>query len=256
MENRYPLFAGGRILKKESLWDLRDYAYESLKLQYEDYTDGILKGCRVHVEGQELVIGRGMMKYGDFICLMQNEERVPYRAENKQVVLKAVIEKRENNPDYLAYRLKFLLDDSIVQSEELELCRFHLREGAKLRDTYKDFADMGTEYDTVNLIHASVAGRGRERLHPEILQQFADELQKYEDKEMADYAFIYHIQNMAGEIDRRMVDAYLVDKLGRQVRENVEGWDSGQVFQEMTRLLGSGTYQNRSAWKKDILYVE
>ena len=27
MENRYPLFAGGRILKKESLWDLRDYAY-------------------------------------------------------------------------------------------------------------------------------------------------------------------------------------------------------------------------------------
>ena len=26
VENRYPLFAGGRILKKEALWDLRDYA--------------------------------------------------------------------------------------------------------------------------------------------------------------------------------------------------------------------------------------
>lgn len=52
MENRYPLFAGGRILKKEALWDLRDYAYGSMQLYYMDYTDGIVRGFDIHVEDQ------------------------------------------------------------------------------------------------------------------------------------------------------------------------------------------------------------
>ena len=41
---------------------------------------------------------------------------------------------------------------------EFELCRFHLRRGAKLRDTYTCFQDMITEYDTVNLIHGDWGG--------------------------------------------------------------------------------------------------
>lgn len=95
MENRYPLFAGGRILKKEALWDLRDYSYGGIQLYYMDYTDGIVRGCNVRVEDNCLVVGKGILKYGDFLYLLQEEARVPFAAENRTVALKAVFSVKE-----------------------------------------------------------------------------------------------------------------------------------------------------------------
>lgn len=34
MQNLYPLFERNRILKKELLWSLRDYAFGQLRLEY------------------------------------------------------------------------------------------------------------------------------------------------------------------------------------------------------------------------------
>ena len=48
MEIRVPVFAGRRILKKESLWDIRDYTYAGWQLYYADHTDGLLKGCLLY----------------------------------------------------------------------------------------------------------------------------------------------------------------------------------------------------------------
>ena len=50
MEIRVPVFAGRRILKKESLWDIRDYTYAGWQLYYAEYTDGLLKGCDIRAE--------------------------------------------------------------------------------------------------------------------------------------------------------------------------------------------------------------
>ena len=50
MEHIYPAFEHGRIMKKELLWALRDYAYSALQLQYADYPDGIISGCGIHIE--------------------------------------------------------------------------------------------------------------------------------------------------------------------------------------------------------------
>ena len=41
MENRYPLFENGRILKKEALEILRDYPKDLLSILYDGYTDGV-----------------------------------------------------------------------------------------------------------------------------------------------------------------------------------------------------------------------
>lgn len=70
MEMRVPIFAGRRILKKESLWDIRDYTYAGWQLYYAEYTDGLLKGCDIRAEDGQLVIGKGMLKFHDFIYLM------------------------------------------------------------------------------------------------------------------------------------------------------------------------------------------
>lgn len=256
MENRYPEFAGGRILKKESLWDLRDYSYGSMQLFYMDYTDGIIKGCRVRVEGNRLVIGKGILKCGEFIYLMQEEEAVPYEAENRLTVLKAAFTVRRGNPDHAAYQVSFFLDpDPGKKPGQIELCRFHLRTGSVLRDKYKDFSDMRTEYDTVNLIHATMAGRGKERLHPEVMLRFVEEMQKQEEKSTEDKLFCLYILQHAGEIEKIVLSAYLQFReqggmLETELQENVH------CFESLEAILNCHGNSNRDGQKHKVIVVE
>lgn len=256
MENRYPLFAGGRILKKEALWDLRDYAYSSMQLYYMDYTDGIVRGCDIRVEDGHLVVGRGMLKYGDFIYLLKEEVRVPYAAENRLVSLKAVFAVKAGSPDYLSYQVTFVLDQNIERQEnEIELCRFHLRAGSVLRDKYKDFSDLQTRYDTVNLINATVAGRRRERLHAAVLLKFAEEMQEHGGKDAADMAFCYEIRNHTGELEWTAVLAYLADK-GVTGMAEMQRWDNEKIVSEMEGILLEGRRTIGRERGKNIIYVE
>ncbi len=253
-ENRYPLFAGGRILKKEALWDLRDYAYGSWQLYYGDYTDGVVRGCRVRVEGSRLAVGRGILKFGDYIYLLGEEAVLPCRAENRMLALKAVLEIKRGHPDEIGYGLEFLLDEDMELGEgQIELCRFHLREGSVLRDAYKDFEDMRTEYDTVNLLHATVAGRGQRRLHPEILLRFAKEMQENDKKSMEDTAFCYEIWNHGGEVERALVEAYLRDKGADP--DTLPGGEE-EVFRKLADILSRGTVRASHRGRQNVIYVE
>ncbi len=143
-----------------------------------DYTDGLLKGCAIKVQSGVLAIGKGMLKFHGFIYLMQEEERVPYRPADGWQSLKAEFTEDESS-----------LDDKVYQG------RFYLREGSVLRDSYKDFAGMATEYDMLYLCNAAVAGIGEGRFHPGILKQFAKELWVQKGKEGADIALCYEIWN-------------------------------------------------------------
>lgn len=256
MENRYPLFPGGRILKKESLWDLRDYAYGGWQLQYVDYTNGILKGCRVRVEGTNLIVGRGMLKYGDFIYLVREEVMIPFEAENRMTILKAVFDVKKNHSDYFVYGVRFFLDNELkLQENQIELCRFHLREGSVLRDTYKNFYDMGTEYDTINLLYATVAGKEKTVLHPEIMQRFMEELHEQQDKQMADYAFCYSIKNTDGIVSRNLIAAYLADRKQDYTVKEINSWDNVRLFNELANVLKTQT-NTGNAYLNKMIYVE
>lgn len=256
MESRYPLFAGGRILKKEALWDLRDYAYESWQLYYEDYTDGIIKGCEVRVEGQKLVVGRGIMKYRNFIYLLREEAVIPFTAENRLMVLKASFRKKEGNPDCLVYQVAFFLDDSpALQDDQIELCRFHLRAGSVLRDTYKNFSDMNTEYDTINLLHATMAGRGRGRMHPKVMLRFAETMQDSDIKSIEDIALCYHILQNEGEVERKVIDAYLGDKL-KETAVEWEKIDVEQRFERLETLLSRRVDKLEARQRRRVIFVE
>lgn len=256
MENHYPLFAGGRILKKEALWNLRDYAYGSIQSVYADYTKGIVKGCEIHVEDCCLVVDRGILKYEDFLYLLQEEVRIPFTAENRITVLKAVFTIKKGQPDYLSYQADFLLDQDLAQQEnQIEFCRFHLREGSVLRDTYKNFSDMQTQYDTINLVDATVAGRYQERLHPIVLMRFAEEMQERGGKDVADTVFCYEIWNHAGELERSAVLAYLSDK-GSAGMAEMYGWDNERIVRELEGILLEGNRAMGRERRKNIIYVE
>lgn len=254
MENRYPLFAGGRILKKEALWDLRDYSYGGIQLYYMDYTDGIVRGCNVRVEDNCLVVGKGILKYGDFLYLLQEEARVPFAAENRTVALKAVFSVKEGNPDYLSYQVDFLLDKDVERQEnQIEICRFHLREGSVLRDAYRDFADMGTEYDTVNILYATMAGKGESRVHPQVLMKFAKEMQGHDKKSIDDVAFCYHILQQGGEVERNVVEAYL-QSWQTEMKEGSIG--NIQCFEGLEGILGGSRNNRGNRQKNRIIFVE
>ncbi len=95
MEHIYPAFERGRIMKKELLWALRDYAYSALQIKYQKYANGILSGCRIHPEGSTLRIAPGMIKCADFIFLITGEERVSYAPSGEYTSLKLRLKKKE-----------------------------------------------------------------------------------------------------------------------------------------------------------------
>ena len=163
---------------------------------YMDYMDGLLKGCAIKAQSGMLTIGKGMLKFHGFIYLMQEDEKVPYSPADGWQSLKAEFTEDESSLDDKVYQGRFFLDNETgLKENQMEMCRFYLREGSVLRDSYKDFADMATEYDTLHLCNAAVAGIGEGRFHPEILKQFAKELWAQKEKEGADIALCYEIWN-------------------------------------------------------------
>ena len=247
MEIRVPVFAGRRILKKESLWDIRDYTYAGWQLYYAEYTDGLLKGCDIRAEDGQLVIGKGMLKFHDFIYLMMEEERVDYQPKNRWQVLKAEFSEDETNLDYKAYRVRFFLDEEMELGEnQIEMCRFYLREGSVLRDSYKNFADILKEYDTINLIYATVAGVGEKTLHPVVVRQFGEEIWNMEEKDQFDFGFCNLVWNTQGRVERKVIAAYLSNKMKKAVVANIMSYDNQMVYEKLENIV-----DNMGKFKKE-----
>ena len=247
MEIRVPVFAGRRILKKESLWDIRDYTYAGWQLYYAEYTDGLLKGCDIRAEDGRLVIGKGMLKFHDFIYLLMEEEEVTYQPKNRWQVLKAEFLEDDTNLDSKAYRVRFFLDEELELGEnQMEMCRFYLREGSALRDSYKNFADMSTEYDTVNLICATVAGMGEKTLHPVVVKQFGEELWNMEEKDQFDFGFCSLVWNTQGRVERKVIAAYLSNKMKKAVVDKIMSYDNQMVYEKLENIV-----DNMGKFKKE-----
>lgn len=257
MEMRVPIFAGRRILKKESLWDIRDYTYQGWQLYYAEYTDGLLKGCEIRAQDGWLVIGKGMLKFHNFIYLMMEEERVDYQPKNRWQVLKAEFLEDESNLDYKAYRVRFFLDDVLeLEENQIEMCRFYLREGSALRDNYKNFANLATDYDTINLIYAAVAGIGEKTLHPAVLRQFGEEIWKAAEKETADVIFSYLIAGNNGRVERQVIAGYLQDKVRNENENDLSVCDNYRLYTELEKILRYRSTGRGNGYDKKIIYVE
>lgn len=235
MEHIYPTFERGRILKKESLWALRDYSYTALELQYQEYSDGVINGCRFSVKGNELCIGAGQIKCHDFIYLIA-QQRLPYRATNGMQYLKFVAMDRQEQPDCIQYPAQIRLEEEPVQSDrEIELCRFKLREGCVLRTEYKDFYDIQTEFDTVNLADAGWSSRGGVTLSKEITDTYARKVLVCGGAEHLDIQFAYLALQSGEAVNREVLVDYLTKRGGRNVAD--DEWTNDEMFAELEGIL-------------------
>lgn len=235
MQNLYPLFERNRILKKELLWSLRDYSYSHVQLEYQEYSQGILQGCQIEVQGSELSVGPGMIKYGGFICLMMEERRIEYEPAEQTQYLKLKIEIDKRSPDYIVYQMELLLDSNETQNNnEFELCRFNLRKGAQLRDHYKDFSDMETEYDTINVLHADWGGLRGASIAPAITRYFAELVLENENSLSDDRSFSYLSLSQRGAVPIRVLTDYCSRRTGKSSEDMT---DSVKLYKGLCIIL-------------------
>lgn len=215
MQNLYPMFERNRILKKELLWSLRDYSFAHIQLEYQEYSPGILRGCSIRVQGDELAVDPGIIKYGQFICLLMEEERIPYKPADQTQFLKLKLETDRRPTDYIVYRADLSIEPDGVQDEhEFELCRFNLRSGAELRDRYKDFSDMVTEYDTINPLHASWSGPDGACLAPAVTRYFSEIILESENSQLEDRSFAYLCLSRSEAVPAKVLASYIRHRTG------------------------------------------
>ena len=214
MEFLYPNFERHSILKKELLNSVRDYSVEYLKVKYEKYTKGIITGFEIKViEDKYIEISKGVAKFKDFIYIADKEAKIKYSETNKYKSLKIVLEKDTRIRDYDRYKLGYKLDENLQLNEnEIEICRFKLMEGFDLRDKHKSFEDIETEFDTINYINATWAGKERESINPYITKRFGKEAMESKLENMEDIVFCYMCINEEKPLNIELVEQYIKNR--------------------------------------------
>lgn len=234
IQNIYPLFERGRIMKKELMLAVRNYSFEYVAARYQDFSDGILFGCglKVYPDGIEIAIGG--IKFGGFIYLVSEPIRIPYTPNDSITVLKARFYPQERDADSIRYSGDLVLDTQTKREEnELEFCRFLLQNGARLRDDYKGFEDIQTEFDTVNLAQANHAAVGGMTLSPFITTAFAQEALEYRLEDAWDIAFCSQCLNSGLAVQKNLIQTYVTARLGLDKQD----MDTLTLFEKLSLVL-------------------
>lgn len=217
MENRYPLFETGRILKKEALEILRDYPRDLLSILYDGYTDGVIRGLRLSSdhENKYIIIGKGLVKLKGEVYQIHKEIKVAYTNTEQREYLKLKC-KEVRDKDFIISEIEAFLSEEKESSDgEILLCDFLLKSGFILRDTYLDFADMRSEYDTIHLMNADYAGYGEKSFNIDVLKAYAKEYLNTKKCEETDRTFCYMVLNSMEGIDRNIIENYIAFKEGK-----------------------------------------
>ena len=171
----FPIFEEGRILKRDSLDLIRDYAPDFFSLLFGKYGGGVIAGFSIHGDGKNIVVGPGILKHESSFFCMKKEARLEFGLYGQMV---QVVLRRAGScisPDFKTEQWELFLEPSRALVEgEYELGRFLLEQGARLRTygEYKDFNDLITEYNTLNPVGIRFACEGGSTLAPWILRLY------------------------------------------------------------------------------------
>lgn len=232
-QNTYPVFEAKRLLKKEMLENLRDFPRSLFNLQYQTYSDGILTGCDIKGIETGLTILPGVVLYKGVPYFLNKPHFVSYRAEGKLVYVKVHFWDKAIGTGGEEFFSQVMVDEQEPDTEqELELARFKLQSGARLRSEYVDFYDYETEFDTVNRIHAPYAAPGHQGIWPQICQSFAKEMMKYPVTNIWDSAFCLSSLQLTEAMPYEAFRTYLNMRLGQS-----RDYTNGQVYAALKRIL-------------------
>jgi len=216
----YPVFEKKRILKAEMMEGLRDFPHSLAGLYFGEYADGILAGCSIDWEEGRLRLEGGMLCYNRQLYIMENRTEIPTPQDNKLRYLKVHFWAPEKEPDKIRAIGRLSLEEEEPGEGELELCRFCLQSGARLRCRHMDFKDYGTQFNTVIRIHTSYSAKSAATMWQEMLYDFAGEmLESGHNSHPYDAPFLLACMNADRPVSRRMIEGYLLARSGRDLRK-------------------------------------
>ena len=241
--DRIPLFNSGTILTKETLEHVRDYALAERENAYIGFSDGIYSGCEITATEDLLTINKGIFIYKEQAYYIDKAVSVQYAPTNEWMVLKISFLGEEVSKTYITKGIKICLSrESEVGDNDIELCRFKLQSGAGLRNTYRDFRDLSTQYDTVYEIQAKWSAHGRYSLAPRVLKEFYREAIKISRKEPIDMLFLYQVAELKGNtLNRDTILLYVCNKLGWEYKD----YSNIRLYEGLNEIL-NGMKSGRS----------
>lgn len=237
------------------LENLRDYPRTFIDLLFEGYSDGVIVGAQIQVEGDFLIITSGIIKHNGKMYILEKGYQVPYYATGKDCMIKILFKEESIDDDFRSCATEIALDQNMeIKHNEQELGRFKLKVGARLRLDYRDLRDFSTEYNTVNTIHVAYAGFAKSTISPALLRYFAIEMFKNNSSNPLD--LIFSMQCMSqGTVDKDIILHYIANRLGIEYKEH----SNGQIHKYLTLILenakGGTTIRsgNRNAFQRVIV---
>lgn len=232
---RIPLYEKGNILSEQMLNATNQYSLDLSASIYHGYTDGIIKGLDIDVSDNFLTISSGVIRLEGVTYLITESVTVAYQPKKQEVALKLVFCDETRTNQFLCREAQFVLSDNLEKGNaELEICRFQLQDGARLRNDYRNYEDYNTEHDTVNIIHADWSSYHGKTLAPSILEEFVREIMEIELTNSLDQQFCQQILSLKGEsLNRQCIEFYLKQRLG----EEVGGKDNLYLYSQLQNVI-------------------
>ncbi len=228
-----PVFQDAHILRKTMLEALSDHAYLSHRLVYQGYGDGILSGCELTATQDRVILNEGTVFYKGEMFLIKEPVDVPYFPTNTTTVLKLYISEPKEDRSLRYREMDLKLTEKDIAGEGIELCRFKLQVGARLRFQYQDFFDRQTEFDTLNIIHAPYAVKDGSSLSPEITRAFAKEMLSIKNLPGEDVQFCLQLLGRERPAEKEMLAAYISWREGKALKEQ----SNEALYRGLVRIL-------------------
>ncbi len=233
-EHKIPKFTPKRALSREILFSMRDIAYQEQSVRYAEYCDGIITGCALYEENMKIGVQNGLVKFGGRLYILNEKLDLPYQPTDEWTMLKICFGTQIPSRDFIHYSGKLVLDNGLrVQANEMELGRFKLKKGSRLRTNYMNFRDMETEYDTVNLLHVVQAAPGEPTVSPKITRLFAQEAFPFLCDHPMDISFCSICLGSEQAVSRNYIQWYI----SRRMNTDYKHLDNLQIHRCLTDIL-------------------
>lgn len=234
--NKYPVFSRGRVLKLEMLNSMRDFPRDIVNIHISGYSNGILTGCRLSVNDDYIVILPGIICFDEEIYILKENYAIPYTHADETAVLKVKFIGADSSQDFVSYMTEVFIDkDTNIHKDEIELCRFKLKVGAKLRNNYTDFEDMTTEYNTINIINSQFAAYENSTISLYILKCFAKEAFKYKLSDPLDISFCMQCLQSEKAINKELIISYISSRLDVEY----EDYSNERMYKYLVQILNT-----------------
>lgn len=218
-----PSFKDGVIIRAKKMQQLADQVFLLPNLIYYDYTDGIISGCEVYERDKRLVLTQGIIYLKGKLFIIDGDITLPYFATDRMTYLKICCTDKIFEKDGDEYIFCIDLSEEEPDENEIEICRFKLQTGARLRYVYDDFEDMNTEFDTINIIHSKYSSKKYSTVSHKVLKIYSKEMLALKPTDPIDIFFCMQILGSNAVINIEEI-VYYIETRTKQRMDNLSNY--------------------------------